>query len=92
METVKIKVPVTQEYKEMEIVFPCYRKWKGDVYYALISSNEHLKITTYPFHSDVSRIKGDIPEFAVNNQSVEITAEEFNTAFENTLAIIKSKL
>jgi hypothetical protein len=90
METIKIKVaiPVTQKFEEIEITLPVYRK-SGDIrchFWKVFSAKECL-------HAYIGgSIEIQSSQCALQVNDVDCTKEEFDAAYSETLAILNSKL
>jgi hypothetical protein len=91
METIKIKVaiPVTQKFEEIEITLPVYRK-SGDIrchFWKVFSEKESMKV----YISGSIEIQSSGCAFSIDG-TVDCTKEEFEQAYQETLAILNSKL
>lgn len=80
----KITLKKTTE-EQVEITFPCYRKWSTFAYYKIINENLSIQVDDSSVGGYQISHHNHIPINAFIEESVEITAEDFTTAY-NTVA------
>ena len=92
METIKIKIQKTPDFEEVEITLPVYRK-TGDVkcHFAKVYSNDRCLWVTQGTYNPSVNICAPSLAFDCDGM-VDCTKEEFEAAYQETLAILNSKL
>ena len=71
--------------EQVEITFPCYRKW-NHLYYKVISEICTVTVTNSETGSPGIDVYGAVAPYAFTEDSEAITGEQFDGAYAETLA------
>ena len=92
METIKIKVQKTPDFEEVEFALPCYRK-HSEVrcgFWKVYSKEKSLYVCVGSIEQNQFDLQPS--SCAFKSGIIDCTKEEFEAAYQETLAILNSKL